>query len=176
MSDGDTNNAHTEHWSSDDLAAEADTRPNASTPQTHQELPHDAGTQSGRSMRANCDSQLEPTTTNVVPTVSGGQGVDSGLLSDPGHACQDANLVRRSIRCGWNIPDAAKPRIVSRLVKIVDDAVDNGDAIKAASVLRAMDSQDQDLAIKEHELARVDNGQQNQAIKLYGVGTPIDAV
>jgi hypothetical protein len=174
MSESDTNNTQPlDHWSSDDLEADAD---NASTPPTHQELPHDAGTQSRMGMRANGDSQLGPTQNGQDATVSGGQGQDSGLLADPGHAAQDAKLVRRAIRNGWNVPDSAKPRIVGRLVTIVDQSPDDGDAIKAASVLRSMDAQDQDLAIKEHELARVDNGQATQAVQLYGIGTPVDAV
>lgn len=169
-----------EHWSSDDLEADAvaprtdlTCRPDdkALPPQ---ELPHDAGTQSSRSMRANGDSQAGPTQNGPDATVSGGRG--DALFSDERRTKTDLNMTRKAIRCGWNVPDSAKPRIVGRLVTIVDQSPDDGDAIKAASVLRAMDSQDQDLAIKEHELARVDNGQQNQAIKLYGIGTPIDAV
>jgi hypothetical protein len=85
-------------------------------------------------------------------------------------------LVRRAIRNGWNVPDSAKPRIVGRLVTIVDQSPDDGDAIKAASVLRSMDAQDQDLAIKEHELERIDSGKATQAVQLYGREAPIDAV
>jgi len=169
MSDSDTNNTQPlDHWFSDDLEADADEGPKQQAPHAAQEW--------SSCTQAKSDFQAEPPTTDVVPTVSGGQGQDSGLLSDPGHAAQDAKLVRRAIRNGWNIPEAAKPRIVSRLVTIVDQSPDDGDAIKAASVLRSMDSQDQDLAIKEHELARVDNGQATQAVQLYGIGTPVDAV
>jgi hypothetical protein len=150
-----------EHWSSDSL------------PETPSNTPH-THAQNTCSTMANPKNQVEPPETVVDDTLSGGRG--DGLLSDPYRTATDLNMTRKAIRCGWNIPDAAKPRIVNRLVKIVDDNPDDGDAIKAASVLRAMDAQDQDLAIKEHELERVDNGQQNQAIKLYGIGTPIDDV
>ncbi len=189
---------HLDHWSSDDLEADAtDTRPDAApiptddhTCRPGEAAPIDAVAGSTRPLphpdrkpvgiRANCESQIETTTTSVndavSATVSGGQGQDSGILADPGHAAQDAKLVRRAIRNGWNVPDSAKPRIVGRLVTIVDQSPDDGDAIKAASVLRAMDAQDQDLAIKEHELARIDGGQATQAIKLYGQAAPVDAV
>jgi hypothetical protein len=160
-----------EAWSSDDLEADADDAPK---PKPSQELPHDAGTQSGRSMLANGESQAGPTQNGPDATVSGGRG--DALFSDERRTKTDLNMTRKAIRSGWNVPDSAKPRIVGRLVTIVDQSPDDGDAIKAASVLRAMDSQDQDLAIKEHELARVDNGQQNQAIKLYGHEAPTHLV
>lgn len=157
-------------WSSDDLEADA----NASTPEGTQQQAPNASQDQGLCTQSNGDSQAGPTQNESDATVSGGRG--DALFSDDRRTKTDLNMTRKAIRSGWNVPDSAKPRIVGRLVTIVDQSPDDGDAIKAASVLRAMDSQDQDLAIKEHELARVDNGQQNQAIKLYGVGTPIDAV
>jgi hypothetical protein len=169
MSESDTNNTQPlDHWSSDDLEADADAGPKQQAPHAAQEW--------SSCTQAKSDFQAEPPTTSVVPTVSGGQGQDSGLLADPGHAAQDAKLVRRAIRNGWNVPDSAKPRIVGRLVTIVDQSPDDGDAIKAASVLRSMDAQDQDLAIKEHELERIDSGKATQAVQLYGREAPIDAV
>ena len=80
----DTNNTQPlEHWSSDDLEADADTRHNASTPQDHQELPHDAGTQSRRSMRANCDSQPGPTQTGKDATLSSGGKGGISYIAEP---------------------------------------------------------------------------------------------
>jgi hypothetical protein len=99
MSESDTNNNQPlDHWSSDDLEADADTRSteqrvadqesafirqcqtnaaqridaryNASTPRPSQELPHDAGTQSRMGMQANGDSQLGPTQNGADATVS----------------------------------------------------------------------------------------------------------
>ena len=159
-----------EAWSSDDLEADA----NASTPQgTKQQAPN-ASQDQGLCTQANGDSQAGPTQSDPNATVSGGRG--DALFADERRTKTDLNMTRKAIRSGWNVPDSAKPRIVGRLVTIVDKSPDDGDAIKAASVLRAMDSQDQDLAIKEHELARVDNGQQNQAIKLYGHEAPTHLV
>lgn len=159
-----------EAWSSDDLEADA----NASTPQgTKQQAPN-ASQDQGLCTQANGDSQAGPTQNGSDATVSGGRG--DALFADERRTKTDLNMTRKAIRSGWNVPDSAKPRIVGRLVTIVDKSPDDGDAIKAASVLRAMDSQDQDLAIKEHELARVDNGQQNQAIKLYGHEAPTHLV
>ena len=150
-----------QHWSSDSL------------PETPSNRPH-THAQNTCSTMANAKNQAESPETVVDDTLSGGRG--DGLLADPYRTATDLNLTRKAIRCGWNIPDAAKPRIVGRLVKIVDDNPDDGDAIKAASVLRAMDSQDQDLAIKEHELARLDSGKLSGAVKLYGIDTPIDRI
>lgn len=160
MEDG-TPTEPVEHWSSDDL------------PQTPSNRPH-THAQNTCSTGANAKNQAEPPETVVDDTLSGGRG--DGLLSDPYRTATDLNMTRKAIRCGWNIPDAAKPRIVNRLVKIVDDNPDDGDAIKAASVLRSMDAQDQDADIKAIELERIDSGKATQAVQLYGREAPIEAV
>jgi hypothetical protein len=105
-----------------------------------------------------------------------GSGEDSGLLADPHHAGMDAKLVKRALRERWPIPDKMRPRIVDRLVDIVDNSPDNGDAIKAASVLRSMDADNLTAAIEANKNLRMDEGKPTQTVQLYGREAPIEAV
>ena len=43
------------------------------------------------------------------------------ILSDPRHIRSDLRLLERAVRARWEIPHAAKRRIVERLREIVDD-------------------------------------------------------
>ena len=192
MSDSDTNNAKPlEHWSSDDLEADADTRTNASTPRPSQELPHDASIESRRSMRANHDSQPGPTQTDANPTVcgqsdTGGAGCALDMTSE-----KDRGMVRRSIERGkrrWaGVDDAFKAEMIEGLKEAAAVAreciatrVDPLDAAKViASVVRtavAIEDQCQKDEHRAEDHARMDNGQATQAVQLYGIGTPVDAV
>ena len=109
-------------------------------------------------------------------TMKLGSGDDSGLLADPHHAGMDAKLVKRALRERWPIPDKMRPRIVDRLVDIVDNSPDNGDAIKAASVLRSMDADNLTAAIEANKNLRMDEGKPTQAVQLYAREAPIEAV
>ena len=114
--------------------------------------------------------------TTQSPTTILGSGADSGILADPHHAGMDAKLLRRALRERWPIPEAKRPTIVERLVKIVDESPDDGDAIKAASVLRSMDADNLTAAIEAEKNERLDSGKATQAIQMYGKDAPIDAV
>ena len=192
MSQSDTNNAQPlEHWSSDDLEADADTRPNASTPRPSQELPHDAGTQSRRSMRANCDSQLGPTQSESNPTVSGPTDTGGAKCALDMTDERDRGMVRRALTKHprrWAGVDAAfKAEMIEGLKEAAAVAreciatrVDPLDAAKViASVVRtavAIEDQCQKDEHRAEDHARMDNGQATQAVQLYGIGTPVDAV
>jgi len=121
------------------------------------------------------------------PTITQGSGADvpaavtepmpdSGLLADPHHAAQDAKLVARALRNRWPIPEHMRPKIVDRLVGIATDSPDDGDAIKAASVLRTMDGDNMTMELEEAKNARLDEGKATQAVQFYGKRAPIDEV
>lgn len=101
---------------------------------------------------------------------------DSGLLADPHHQGMDAKLLKRALRERWPIPEKIRPRIVERLVDIVDQSPDDGDAIKAASVLRSMDSDNLAAVIEANKNERLDTGKPTQAIQMYGKDAPVEAV
>jgi hypothetical protein len=105
-----------------------------------------------------------------------GSGDDSGILADPHHAAQDAKLVARALRNRWPIPEHVRPKIVDRLVTIATDSPDDGDAIKAASVLRTMDSDNLTSEIEAEKNDRLDAGKATQATQLYGRRMPIEEV
>jgi hypothetical protein len=64
---------HMEHWISDDLEADADTR-HAATHTPGQGNPPHTSPESDINTQAKCETQIETPTTGVVPTVSGGKG------------------------------------------------------------------------------------------------------
>jgi len=101
---------------------------------------------------------------------------DSGLLADPHHAGMDAKLIRRALRERWPIPDKVRPRIVDRLVTIATDSLDDGDAIKAAGVLRSMDADNLAAVIEANKNQRLDDGKPTQAIQMYGKDAPVEDV
>lgn len=101
---------------------------------------------------------------------------DSGLLADPHHAAQDAKLVARALRNRWPIPEHMRPKIVDRLVGIATESPDDGDAIKAAGVLRTMDADNLTAEIEAEKNARIDSGKATQAVQMYGKRAPIDEV
>lgn len=179
---------HTEAWSSDDLEADAD---NASTPQPPQDCPHDAGTQSGGNMRANVDSQAGPMQSDPNATLSSGNASGgAGSALDMSNE-RDRGLVRKSLANRpkrWaGVTDEVKAAVVAGLSKAMHTAtvhIDNGvDPLDAAKVMasvaktfEALEAQCQKDEHRADDMARLDNGQATQAIKLYGIGTPIDAV
>jgi hypothetical protein len=112
----------------------------------------------------------------IVPSVTPEPASDSGLLADPHHAAQDAKLVARALRNRWPIPEHMRPKIVDRLVGIATDSPDDGDAIKAASVLRTMDGDNMTMELEEAKNARLDEGKATQAVQLYGRRAPIEEV
>lgn len=101
---------------------------------------------------------------------------DSGILADPHHAAQDAKLVARALRNRWPIPEHMRPKIVNRLVDIATASTDDGDAIKAAGVLRTMDADNLTAEIEAEKNARLDAGKPTQAVQMYGKRAPIDEV
>lgn len=101
---------------------------------------------------------------------------DSGLLADPHRAAQDAKMVARALRNRWPIPEHMRPKIVDRLVGIATDSPDDGDAIKAASVLRTMDADNLTAEIEAEKNDRLDAGKTTQAMQIYGKRAPIDEV
>lgn len=197
---------HTEHWSSDDLESDAVTglpatdhtcRPldaiqgTQGTPNTPQDCPHDAGTQSGRSMLANGDSQAGPAQNGADATVSGqidAGGAKSALdMTDE----RDRGMVRRELTRHPRRWAGVDPELKQTMLEGLKEAAGVArscmatrvDALVAAKVMTsvvttvvAMEAQCQKDEHRAEDLERLDNGQATQAIKLYGVGTPIEAV
>ena len=56
---------------------------------------------------------------------------------------QEARLLARAVREGWNVPAEKKPAVVARMIRIVEDGIDR-DAVSAARALVSMESQDMD--------------------------------
>ena len=177
-----------DHWSSDDLEADAN---DATKPQPSQELPHDAGTQSGRSMLANCDSQAGPTQTDPNATLSSGNAPGgAGSALDMSNE-RDRGLVRRSLANRpkrWaGVTDEVKAAVVAGLSKALHTAtvhIDNGvDPLDAAKVVasvgrtfEALEAQCQKDEHRAEDHERIDTGKATGAIKLYAHDAPTDAV
>lgn len=119
-------------------------------------------------------SEAKPADTMNVG--SGETAPDSGLLADPHHAGMDAKMVRRALRERWPIPDHMRPKIVDRLVTIATDSPDDGDAIKASSVLRSMDADNLAAVIEANKNHRLDEGKPSQVIQMYGKDAPVEDV
>lgn len=118
------------------------------------------------------DIKIDAGSGAIVPA----EPTDSGLLSDPHRAASDAKMVARALKNRWPIPEHMRPKIVDRLVGIATDSPDDGDAIKAAGVLRTMDADNMTMELEEAKNARLDEGKPTQAVQLYGKRAPIEEV
>ena len=91
------------------------------------------------------------------------------LLTDPHRQTSDIKMIARAVRRRWPIPDERKPEIVTRMLEIVKGSPEDGDAIKAAAVLRAMEADnmaDDQLAEKN---ARLDDGKATEGLRIVDV-------
>lgn len=68
---------------------------------------------------------------------------------------QEARILARAIREGWNVPPEKKPGVVARLIRIVEDGIDR-DAVSAAKALVAMDAADVDATREKGQSTYID--------------------
>jgi hypothetical protein len=54
---------------------------------------------------------------------------------------QEARLLARAVREGWNVSPKEKPKVVARMLRIVENGIDR-DAVSAARALVSMEAQD----------------------------------
>jgi len=184
MSESDTNNTQPlDHWSSDDLEADADAGPKQQAPHAAQEW--------ASCTQANGGSQVGPTQNGADATLSGPM--------DPGGArCaldmtdeRDRGMVRKALMKRprrWAGVDADfKAQMVEGLKEAAAVAreciaakVDPLDAAKViASVVRtavAIEDQCQKDEHRAEDQERIDSGKATGAIKLYGHEAPTHLV
>ncbi len=114
-------------------------------------------------------------------TLPGGQGIDKApevsaepiVLADPHHTRGDLKMIETAIRNGWAVPNDKRPKIVARMLEIVEkrktqvmtregpaevDSTADVNSIAAAKVLVLMNAQDQDDDHEAEKYRRIDSG------------------
>ncbi len=184
MSESDTNNTQPlDHWSSDDLEADADAGPKQQAPHAAQEW--------ASCTQANGVSQVGPTQTEPNPTLSGQSDTGGARCALDMTDERDRGMVRRALikypRRWAGVDDAFKAEMIAGLKEAATIArqcisakIDPLDAAKViASVVRtavAIEDQCQKDEHRAEDMERIDSGKATQAVQLYGREAPIDAV
>jgi hypothetical protein len=111
---------------------------------------------------------------------TGGRG---NFFTRPDKVRSDLALVRRALRCGWNIPEALRAELIETCAAIMRDPSQNGRArAQAANVIRGCQSQNialERLAFEEQRAERLPRGGPravtvNQIGGQVQIGTPED--